>query len=307
MSKIMDLDNMAKDNTPTLVLIDISDDEEQRLKRISREGKSSTSPSLSRRLTNETDSGDIYGSRLLSHIASEIQINKLSKLIIPIAVVSGYRRGDSTIKSSPSRILGSQAFDESGRIFRFMDAGALDVLTSPVTKERAQGLLAQAYRVYKEVSKSDSSFLASKRTRKMSWVGVDEEKPFAYLRVSMVSNLMSGICSPETDFRSDLSEMIDNGYVITRRLLFVFLSLIKNSGNRNGRPFVEWVNDLEPDRKEFVKKAIGSWSFSAHEFSNDELVYAALLMLSHALQLPELKPWKLTSGLFFITLFGVIL
>jgi 3',5'-cyclic-nucleotide phosphodiesterase len=80
-----------------------------------------------------------------------------------------------------------------------------------VTKERAQGLVAQAYRIYKEYTISDSSFLASKRTRKMSWVGVDEEKPFAYLREAMVSNLMSGICSPETNFTPDLSEIINNG------------------------------------------------------------------------------------------------
>jgi hypothetical protein len=211
LSKITDMDTVARDNAPTLVLIDISEEEEQRLKRVSREIKLPPSPTLPRWKTSEAETADIYGSRLLGHIASEIQVKKLSKLIIPIAVISGLGKMDSpTLASSPT-IQGSQGLDESGRLFRFMDAGAVDVLISPVTKERAQGLVGQAYRIYKEYTISDSSFLASKRTRKMSWVGVDEEKPFAYLREAMVSNLMSGICSPETNFMPDLSEIINNG------------------------------------------------------------------------------------------------
>lgn len=193
-------------------MIDISFDEEQRLKRVSHEIKFG-SPPLARRQTGEVDSNDIYGSRLLSHLASEIQVKKLSKLIIPIAVVRGFEKGGlSSISNSPN-IQGSQGLDEGGRLFRFMDAGAVDVLTSPVTKDRAQSLVAQAYRIFKETTKLDGSFLAAKRSRKMSWVGVDEEKPFAYLRESMVSNLMGGICSPETDLTPDLSEIINNGYV----------------------------------------------------------------------------------------------
>jgi hypothetical protein len=192
------------------VLIDISYDEEQRLKRISREIKFPF-PSLPHRKTSDVESSDIYGSRLLSHIVSEIQVKKLSKLIIPVAVISGYEKSESTLTTTSPNILGSQGLDESGKLFRFMDAGAVDVLTSPITKERAQGLVVQAYRMFKEVSKNDGSFLASKRTRKMSWVGVDEEKPFAYLRESMVSNLMSGICSPETNLTPDLSEIISSG------------------------------------------------------------------------------------------------
>lgn len=42
----------------------------------------------------------------------------------------------------------------------------------------------------------DSQFLR-KRNRKLSWVGVDEDTPYGYLRESMVSSLMGGICDPE--------------------------------------------------------------------------------------------------------------
>lgn len=192
------------------MLIDISNDEEQRVKRISREIKL-PSPTLPRRQTGEIESSDIYGLRLLSHIVSEIQVKKLSKLIIPIAVISGFERSEANSISTSPNILGSQGLDEGGRLLRFMDAGAVDVLVSPVSKERAQGLVVQAYRIFKEATKSDGLFLVSKRSRKMSWVGVEEEKPFAYLRESMVSNLMSGICSPETNLTSDLSDIINNG------------------------------------------------------------------------------------------------
>lgn len=56
---------------------------------------------------------------------------------------------------------------------------------------------------------------------------------------------------------------------------------------------------VTPERKEAVAKAIGSWSFSAHSYSDDELLYGALLMLQHALKLPELERWRMSSGKHF--------
>ena len=43
----------------------------------------------------------------------------------------------------------------------------------------------------------ESKLLAKKKNRKLSWVGVDEDSPFSYLRESMVSSLMGGICDPQ--------------------------------------------------------------------------------------------------------------
>jgi 3',5'-cyclic-nucleotide phosphodiesterase len=60
------------------------------------------------------------------------------------------------------------------------------------------GLVIHAYRLQKEFAREEASFLTSKRNRKLSWVGVDDAKPYAYLREAMVSNLMTGICNPET-------------------------------------------------------------------------------------------------------------
>lgn len=48
-----------------------------------------------------------------------------------------------------------------------------------------------------------------------------------------------------------------------------------------------------------IKQAIGSWSFSAHDFTDEELVYSALLMFQHALQMPEVAAYQLPLGMFF--------
>lgn len=84
------------------------------------------------------------------------------------------------------------------------------MLTSPLSAERVQGLSVHAYRRFKEMSMEESSFLLEKRSRKLSWVGLDEDRPYAYLREVMVSGLMNGICNPET-----VGESIDTGCVIS--------------------------------------------------------------------------------------------
>lgn len=45
-----------------------------------------------------------------------------------------------------------------------------------------------------------------------------------------------------------------------------------------------------------VEAAVGTWAFSAHDFTDDELLYGAFVMLKHALQMPELEKWAITEG-----------
>lgn len=47
-----------------------------------------------------------------------------------------------------------------------------------------------------------------------------------------------------------------------------------------------------------MEKAVGEWAFSAHDYTDDELVYGALCMLKHALEMPELEKWSMPEGLF---------
>lgn len=55
-----------------------------------------------------------------------------------------------------------------------------------------------------------------------------------------------------------------------------------------------------PARIEEIKQAISSWNFSAHDFSDEELVYSALLMFEHALQMPEVHEFRLPTGRLFL-------
>ena len=54
--------------------------------------------------------------------------------------------------------------------------------------------------------------------------------------------------------------------------------------------------NVTPEREEVISKAIGTWAFSAHEFTDDELLYGASVMLQHALTVPELEQWRMPAG-----------
>lgn len=53
---------------------------------------------------------------------------------------------------------------------------------------------------------------------------------------------------------------------------------------------------IEDERKQEIMKEIGKWSFCAHDFSEDELVFAGYYMLNHALKMPELAHWCMNQG-----------
>jgi hypothetical protein len=56
--------------------------------------------------------------------------------------------------------------------------------------------------------------------------------------------------------------------------------------------------DLSQERKAVVEEALGTWAFSAHDYTDDELLYGALVMLKHALQMPELDKWRIPEGMY---------
>jgi hypothetical protein len=212
------------------------------------------------------------------HVSSEIHSKNFSKLVIPVVILSGLDRDwASSTLPSPS-VHGPQVLTDTVRLVRYLDAGAVDVLSSPLSKDSVHGLAVHAYRVHKEVSREESRFLTAKKNRKLSWVGVNDAKPYAYLREAMVSTLMSGICNPET-----VGDSLDSTYDD----LETPNELVSN----NPRDLF-----VDQDRRAFAAQAIGTWSFSAHEFTDDELVYCCLLMLRHALQMPELEQWNMTDG-----------
>ncbi|CAD0090811.1 unnamed protein product [Aureobasidium mustum] len=253
LTTIAQLDDSRNPN-PIVVLLDMPHDDEPAVRRTSWDSNP-PSPLVGKRPKVErNEPSDVYGVHLLAYLSSEIQQRVRSRLVIPIAVLAGK----------------TDLLAEPTRMSRFLDAGAIDVLPSPIGLDRVQGLAVHAYRTYKEVTREAASFVLEKRNRKLSWVGIDEERPYAYLREVMVSGLMNGICNPDS-----VGECIDPSEL-----------------------------KLSDERKALVEQAVGTWAFSAHDFDSDELLYAALTMLQHALQMPELEKWRISMDDLTIFLFA---
>ncbi len=92
---------------------------------------------------------------------------------------------------------------------------------------------------------------------------------------------MKGICNPD-----EAMQIIDLTYVPD---LSVCWQLRCSRSPRK-------LPNPEPKRQSRLAKAVGIWGFSGHDFSEDELIHAAFLMLQHALSIPELKRWRLSTG-----------
>ncbi|KAL8842417.1 MAG: hypothetical protein Q9170_000545 [Blastenia crenularia] len=196
---------------------------------------------------------------LLKTIKSHIAKEKLSSLVVPLAfiqlpedIIPMDRRQDSD-KHKP--LLPQD-------MLRCMDEGAADVFFGPLALDRIRSIASHAYRVRKDQSHKKARVQEAKKARKRSWVGIDDRKPYAYLREEMVSGLMTGICSP------------NNAQAVISHSLA--------------------TADLEEDP--LLVSAFTSWSFSAHEFSEDQLVHAAFLMLQHTLDMAELERWRLPAA-----------
>jgi 3',5'-cyclic-nucleotide phosphodiesterase len=147
------------------------------------------------------------------------------------------------------------------RTKKYLDVGAVDVLTSPLLQERLPSLGIHAYRAHKDAFNGQKALVEIKRGRKRSWVGV-ENQPYQYLREAMVSGLMESICN---------QTLVDG-------------------------PPIGGYTVIESPRRQDIADAIGVWDFSAHDFTDDELLHGAVMMLEHALTMPELEDWRLSTG-----------
>jgi len=235
---------------------------------------------LKREFTFSSEADESYGLQLLSRIASDLQVEEGAKLIIPVAVVQPQRqdlagqaspqqdaqhhvaRAPYGSETQPTVVADSSDIIDPQLMLQCLDAGALDVVRSPLNKAGIMGLMVHAYRIYKSAKAEQSHPMSRARGRKQSWVGVDEEQPYSYLRESMVRKLLKGICEPET-FIEDYQH---------RDLL------------------------VQRHRRAVVAEAIGKWSFSAQDFTDDELVYAGYYILDHALSVDEVSKWRMPEG-----------
>ncbi|KAI9722463.1 MAG: 3',5'-cyclic-nucleotide phosphodiesterase [Chrysothrix sp. TS-e1954] len=207
----------------------------------------------------------LNGPQFLWQLETEANAQRISKPVILVVLLGGTLRASPVTSSdkllaSPMERPSSNDDELKNGVYTtsLLDAGAVDVLQSPLSKHRLQSILAQAYRESKrDRVKSSPSF--EPLSRKTSWMGTPESKPFSYLRETMVSGLMYRICNPDHP-----EERID-----PRAL------------------------DVSTDRKVVINEAVGSWEFSAHDFTDDELLYGALLILRHTLRMPDLAKYQI--------------
>ena len=268
MANLRRLDTNGSDPTPMLVLSRTSFSVENDVRTSDASDMSSITPS----------SHNSEGLLLIQQISTETAKSNLSKLVLPIAIISDQNHVNSTHHPLPAMIqarswleglsgISSRSQPETKEAIyprnamKCIDAGAVDVLYSPLNGESVHSMVVRAYLSHKEATKERAEAFARKKSRKLSWLGNTENKPYAYLREKMVSELMTGICNPEEHL---------------------------HLGEQRPPPA------LEPVREEQLKEALGSWEYSGHDYSEEELIHAASYMLQHALALPELERWRLS-------------
>ncbi|KAM0507739.1 3',5'-cyclic-nucleotide phosphodiesterase [Verticillium nonalfalfae] len=251
------------DLRPTLVLIDTPDDEHipEEPQPRSRSPSPMSRPE-SREVEIHTPDEEVYGLRLLQRIMTEAHLRSLSKLVVPILLIGQaiVNRGSSP-QDAGSYLAGVRPVDRR-LVMRCLDLGAADVILRPMHAKCVMSLEIHAHRVRKDAAKEQRAILEVRRGRKRSWVGVNEERPFAYLREAMVSSLMKGICRLPTDDDDKIANV----------------SIA-----------------VSTERQAAIATAIGSWHFCAHDFSDDELLVAAMVMFKHALSMPQLERWRIPA------------
>ena len=212
MAKIRELDiSIADNHKPSLVILDVYTELDIEGLRAQREQSTPSPKSPNPRLELASpDPEDFYSVQLLQHIANEIAYSNFSKLIIPIAMthnLEGFiaaadvRRSGRPNHHTPDsfsrldaempkpefdpNIHGPNAPVDPKRMLKCLESGAVDVITSPLTRARVYGLVVHVHRAHNESVKDRAAFLATMQLRKRSWVGMDNQKPYAYLRESM--------------------------------------------------------------------------------------------------------------------------
>ncbi|CAK7227329.1 3',5'-cyclic-nucleotide phosphodiesterase [Sporothrix curviconia] len=283
MAKLFNLqDESMMGLKPTVVLIGTPHDERIPIDEQSRSPSPHSTPHNevgSAPTTPLTD--EVYGLRLLRRIVSEAHLRNLSKLIVPVSVISFSESGSapaaSLLAAPPTHDDdndNNNAATSSAKVFQMQRAlnrpllksclklGASDVVFSPIQPQSITSLEIRAYWAHKSAARDQQALLELRRGRKRSWVGITDNRPFAYLRENMVASLMRRICQMEEG---------DELPVDAVRI------------------------SVTPRRKQIIASSIGNWHFSAHDFNDDELIEASALMFKHALSMPELAEWRIPT------------
>lgn len=265
LTKLVDLSS-DNSNQPTLVILEVAMAVEvrhanDRLSHDSHQSTSNIQPSTSHWFPSAPSrpSSVTQDSNLLGIITSRNASSELSNSVVPLVFMQPPEDAVETDQQqAPNKGMISVPHD----MLRCIDEGAADVYFSPLTLDSIRSIASHAYRIRKDKLKHQALIQEALKVRKRSWVGIDDRKPYAYLREEMVSGLMTGICSPD------------------------------NTQPKIGHSLVA----ADPGDHSILINALASWNFSAHDFSEDELVYAAFFMLQHALHMTELERYRLPAA-----------
>ncbi|KJZ78995.1 hypothetical protein HIM_01768 [Hirsutella minnesotensis 3608] len=269
MSKLIQLqDDSRTDTTPTLVLLDTPHDE---FNLAVRPQSSATSKPLNLLsppgyMDIRAPDEELYGLSLLQKLVTEAHLRNVSKLVVPVPVISL----PQPVATAVRKHMTDGVVEDPGMLDAFrplirtcLDIGAVDVLISPISPKCIATLEICAYKARRDAAREQQALMEITKGRKRSWVGINEQRPFAYLREEMVSGLMKGICRLDNDDEKKIA-----GAHIA----------------------------VSQERQAALAASVGHWHFSAHEFSDDELLLGAVYMFKHVLALPELEHWRLTTG-----------
>ena len=253
--------------TPAIVLIDTPHDEQTLdLNSLSATSSDPLDPASSSPEIHAPEE-DVYGLNLLQKLITESHLRSMAKLVVPVPIisypdsaVSDARQTDGAVESSAVPLNSLAA--HRPLIRKCLDLGAVDVIISPLSSKCITTLEICAYKAHRDAAREQQELLEITKGRKRSWVGVSQQKPFAYLREAMVSGLMNGIC--RLSFEED---QIASAHI-----------------------------SVSVDRQAAIAHAVGKWHFCAHSFTDDELLVASMFMFKHALGMPDLERWRLPAG-----------
>lgn len=256
--------------TPAIVLIDTPHDEQiPDLHALSASSSYPLDPASSSPEIHAPEE-DVYGLNLLQKLITESHLRSISKLVVPVPIisypesaVSDDRQTDGAL-DSPTPPLNTLAAHRP-LIRKCLDLGAVDVIISPLSSKCVTTLEICAYKAHRDAAREQQELLEITKGRKRSWVGVNQQKPFAYLREAMVSSLMNGICRLSFD-----EDQIASAHIA-----------------------------VSIERQTAIAHAVGKWDFCAHSFTDDELLVASMVMFKHALAMPGLERWRLPPGKLF--------
>jgi hypothetical protein len=266
MAKLMQLHEAGSmiDMTPAIVLLDTPHDE-WIPESYSLQNASSSDPNLVNRDAEiHTPDENLYGLALLQRLITEAHLRSISKLVVPIPVIS-YPESREQMTDGTAELLTTAAgtLAASRKLMRrCLDLGAVDVIVAPLSPKCIATLEICAYKAHRDAARDQQAMMEITKGRKRSWVGINDQKPYAYLREAMVSGLMKGICRLSSE-----DDHIAGAHIA-----------------------------VSSERQAVITEAVGRWHFDAHEFSDDELLVAALQMFRHALTSPELEKWRIPAG-----------